>query len=167
MIIHPKIQRSSACAILALSLLLVGHAGSDRVHAAESVRDQAGAAAAAAERTVQQAGEATRAWSAELWRRVEEKSLQKRTPDQIMAWSIMGLVVAALIYRFGKLNLVMAVAVGLVGALLGGLLANLVRFDLGLAPVIIRYEELLAALVGGVLIFVAVRLMTRRKTAKT
>jgi hypothetical protein len=155
-----------ASTILMLAFVLSGHAGLHRLEAAETVSDRVGAAASAAERTVQQAGETSMAWSAELWRRVDEKRLRNRTFDQVVAWAIMGLLVGGFIYQFGRLNRVVIVLVGLVGALLGGIIANVAAFDLGLSPVIIRYEELLASLVGGVLIFVALRLFTSRKVAK-
>jgi uncharacterized membrane protein YeaQ/YmgE (transglycosylase-associated protein family) len=166
MILKLTTQRSWAYTILAFALLFVGLTGLERLQAGETVSDQVGAAASAAEKTLQEAGQTGIAWSAELWRRVDEKRLQNRTPDQIVAWVIMGLLVGGLIHQFGKLNRVVTLLLGLVGAFFGGIIANVVQFDLGLGPVLIRYEELLASLVGGLLIFLILRLLGARKRAK-
>ena len=78
----------------------------------------------------------------------------------------MGLLAGGLIHQFSKLNKVATLLLGLGGALLGGILANVVQFNLGLGPVLIRYEDLLASLVGGVVIVIAARVLASRRSPK-
>ena len=92
------------------------------------------------------------------------------TIDEVIVWLIVGALAGWLagaivkrrkagFGRFGNLG------VGLIGALIGGLLFNLFGIDLGLGKIAITFEDLLSALIGS-LIFLAllgiVRL--RRKT---
>jgi uncharacterized membrane protein YeaQ/YmgE (transglycosylase-associated protein family) len=62
--------------------------------------------------------------------------------------------------KWGKL------LVGLVGAVFGGMLVHIGQFDFGWGPVLIRYEELLFAMLGAVLLVVVawvVRARSRKK----
>ncbi len=106
---------------------------------------------------IQQAGQATVDKIQTLWQRIDEKRLKNRTPDQIVAWAIMGLLVGGLLYRFGKRGQVSSIILGLIGAFIGGIIANISKLDLGLGPVLITYEELLFTLLGGVLIICLAR----------
>ena len=63
--------------------------------------------------------------------------------------------------RFGNLG------VGLVGALVGGLLFNLFGIDLGLANVSISLEDLVAALVGALLFLGVLRLIRRSREGQS
>jgi uncharacterized membrane protein YeaQ/YmgE (transglycosylase-associated protein family) len=85
------------------------------------------------------------------------QQVQNRTPDEIVAMVIMGALVGSLLYRFGKRGQVMSIVLGMVGAFLGGIIANIARIDLGLGPILITYEELFFSLLGGVLLIVAAR----------
>lgn len=134
--------------------------------AAESVSDQVGAVASDAEKEVQKASNAAETKIQELWKRIDEKRLKNRTPDQIVAWVIMGLLVGGLIHQFSKLNKVATLLLGLTGAFIGGIVANVAQLDMGLGPVLIRYEELLASLLGGLLIVMAARLLGARRAMK-
>jgi uncharacterized membrane protein YeaQ/YmgE (transglycosylase-associated protein family) len=71
----------------------------------------------------------------------------------------MGLLVGGLIQKFSKRDWRVTLLLGLVGAFIGGIAANLFQLNLQLGPVLIRYEELLASLVGGILIVLAARLL--------
>ncbi len=106
---------------------------------------------------IQETGQAAVTKIQTLWQRIDERRLKNRTPDQIVAWVIMGLLVGGLLYRFGKRNLVASVLLGLVGAFIGGILANVLQINLGLGPVLITYEELLFTLLGGFLMLCASR----------
>ena len=77
-----------------------------------------------------------------------------------LAGSLAGMLVKRQRGGFGRLG---NLGVGLVGALIGGLLFNLLRIDLGLAEVSISLEDLVAALVGSLLFLGAVRLIRRAK----
>jgi uncharacterized membrane protein YeaQ/YmgE (transglycosylase-associated protein family) len=88
-----------------------------------------------------------------LWKRIDEKRLKNRTFDELVAWALMGLLVGGLLYRTTNLNQVTTLLVGLTGAFIGGILANVLQLDLGMGPVLIRYEDLVCSIAGGVALF--------------
>jgi uncharacterized membrane protein YeaQ/YmgE (transglycosylase-associated protein family) len=90
-----------------------------------------------------------------LWKRIDDQRLKNRTPDEIVAWLLMGLLVGGLVYRFSKLSQMTTILIGLLGAFIGGIIANAMQLNLGLGPVLIRYEDLLCSLLGGVALFFA------------
>jgi uncharacterized membrane protein YeaQ/YmgE (transglycosylase-associated protein family) len=128
--------------------------------------DEVKAATEKASEAVQDAGEAAQDKLDQFWRRVDEKRLKNRTPDQIAAWIIMGFLTGGLIYRFSKLKWYMATFLGLAGAFVGGIAANLIHLDLGLAPILIRYEELFASFAGGIVILIIARWTASRRADK-
>ncbi len=81
-----------------------------------------------------------------------------------LACSVTGMLVKRQREGFGRLG---NLGVGLSGALIGGLLFNLFRIDLGLAEVSISLEDLIAALVGSLLFLGAVRLIRRTKERRS
>ncbi len=81
-----------------------------------------------------------------------------------LAGSVTGMLVKRQREGFGRLG---NLGVGLGGALIGGLLFNLFRIDLGLAEVSISLEDLIAALVGSLLFLGAVRLIRRTKERRS
>ena len=153
-----KPHRTSTALALALTVWCL--AGLEPLPAAETVSDQAGNA----QKQIEEAGQAATAGAVGIWRRIDEQRLMNRTPDQIVAWVIMGLLAAGLIRRFSKLKAAIILALGLAGAFLGGIVANVTQVDLGLGPVLIRYEDLLASLVGAVLLTIVARWLSSRKT---
>ncbi len=87
--------------------------------------------------------------------------------DQLIVWFVIGAIagsLAGLIVkrtkegygRFGNLG------VGLVGAVVGGLLFRLLRIDLGLGAISVSLEDIVAALVGSILFLIALRLLRKR-----
>lgn len=106
---------------------------------------------------LQQAGQAATDKVDELWRRIDERRLKNRKRDEIVAGVIIGLLVGNMV---GPLSLPRTtlwqrlgiVAVGLAGAFFGGLAAHVMQLDLGLGPVLIRYEDLLLSMIGGLLL---------------
>ncbi len=81
-----------------------------------------------------------------------------------LAGSVTGMLVKRQREGFGRLG---NLGVGLSGALIGGLLFNLFRIDLGLAEVSISLEDLIAALVGSLLLLGVVRLIRRAKERRS
>ena len=77
-----------------------------------------------------------------------------------LAGSVTGMLVKRQREGFGRLG---NLGIGLSGALIGGLLFKLFRIDLGLAEVSISLEDLIAALVGSLLLLGVVRLIRRTK----
>ena len=135
--------------------------------AAESVSDKVGAVAADTEKKIQDTRQSAETKLQELWGRIDEKRLKNRTPDEIVAWVIMGLLVGGLIQKFSKRNWLVTLLLGLVGAFIGGIVANVIQLNLQLGPVLIRYEELLASLIGGILIVLAARWLAPPKSTKS
>ncbi len=105
-----------------------------------------------AKQELRQSGEEARSKMEVLWQRIDERRLKNRTPDELVAWVLMGLLVGGMLYRFGRGGQLFSVVLGLVGAFLGGIVAHATQLNLGLGPVLITYEDLLCSLAGGVLI---------------
>jgi uncharacterized membrane protein YeaQ/YmgE (transglycosylase-associated protein family) len=125
-----------------------------------------GAAVASAESKLIETKEAAGNKLDQLWRRIDEQRLRHRTPDQIVAWVIMGLLAAGLIHQFTRWSKATTIAVGLAGAFIGGIAANLTQVNLGLGPVLVRYEDLIASLAGGLIIVLAARAWAARRLRK-
>ncbi len=102
----------------------------------------------------------------ELWREIETQRLSHRTRDEIVAWVIMGLLVGGMLGLLTKLKQPTTVIFGLAGAFLGGIVAHLTQLNLGLGPVLIRYEDLLFSFGGGLLLVFVARFLMKRKQPK-
>lgn len=107
----------------------------------------------------------------EMWRRIDEARLKHRSRDEVVAWIIMGLLAGSVVGLFSVFRNTIGqrlgnVLLGLVGALIGGMVVRLARFDLGMGPVLIRYEDLVFSLIGGVLLAVVVKFLIARKQKK-
>jgi uncharacterized membrane protein YeaQ/YmgE (transglycosylase-associated protein family) len=121
-------------------------------------------AAQEAATTVQEAGNAVAADAGQLWQSIDAARLKNRTPDEIVAWVIMGVLVGALAGMMtslrptfsGKLGRLL---LGLAGASIGGIAVRVVHVNFGWGPVLIRYEELAFAFVGAILLLVVARLV--------
>jgi len=133
----------------------------------QTIEEKAGAAASEAKETIQDAGKAATGKLEELWRKIDEARLKNRTPDQIVAWLIMGLLVGGTLARTTDLRSWRPFVFGLIGAFLGGIVAHVTELDLGLGPVLVRYEDLLFSLVGGVLVLLLARRFMSRKQKPT
>lgn len=89
------------------------------------------------------------------------------TLDQVIVWVIIGLLAGSLSGMFlkrtqtGLAGLFSKLIIGLMGALIGGFLFDLLNINLGLGTLTIAFEDLIAAFVGS-LIFLIV-LMTIQK----
>ena len=132
-----------------------------------SVEERVSAAADEAKQGIQDTSQAALSKFEILWKRIDERRLKHRTPDELVAWVIMGLLVSGVIHRFSRLKQSFTFLLGLAGAFAGGIVAHLLQLDVGLGPVLIRYEDLLCALMGGLLILGVARFITLRKARKT
>jgi uncharacterized membrane protein YeaQ/YmgE (transglycosylase-associated protein family) len=89
------------------------------------------------------------------------------TPGELIVWVIVGALAGslagALVTRkkegFGRVR---NLALGMGGAVLGGLLVDLLRIDLGLGALRVEFEDVLAAFVGSLLLIVVIWLIKRR-----
>lgn len=131
--------------------------GGTNLAAAGTLGTNAAGATNAAKQFIQEQGQAAVEQVQTLWQRIDEKRLKNRTPDEIVAMVICGALVGGLLYRFGKRGQVMSIVLGLIGAFIGGIIANIAQINLGLGPILITYEELLFSLLGGVVLIVAAR----------
>lgn len=112
--------------------------------------------------TAADGGEATT-----LAERFEQSRLVNRGAADLAAWLIMGLLVAGVAGMFSRLNLTFwgrtaRVALGLAGALIGGMVARTVPVDFGWPHIELRLEELLLSLAGAILLVVVIRLVRAR-----
>ena len=114
---------------------------------------------------IQDTGKMTAEKAQTLWQRIDEGRLKNRTRDQIVAWVIMGLLAGGLLHGFGKRSLLVSVILGLAGAFIGGIVANVTQLNLGLGPVLVTYEDLLFTLVGAVMIICIVRWATSKRAS--
>lgn len=121
----------------------------------------------AADSTLDKAKETAQEVTDSLWKSIDGQRLKNRTPDQIVAWAIMGVLVGAVagmataltttgLGKVGRLLL------GLAGAFIGGVVVSVTGADFGWGPVLIRYEELLFSFAGAVVLIVCSRLIRSR-----
>ncbi len=150
------------CVAGLFSLMLLGgmQPGSAR---AESVSEKVDKTAETAKQAVTDAGKTASNKIEDLWARVGEARLKNRTPDEIVAWVIMGLLVGGLMNRITGLRPVVSFSLGLLGAFIGGIVAHVTRLNFDWGPVLIRYEDLLMSLVGGAVLMVLGKLILSRK----
>lgn len=117
--------------------------------------------------TVKDAADAVEENVETLWERIDEARLTNRTPIQIIAWVIMGIVAATLAgfatsFRSNGWRL----ALGLAGAFIGGIMLSVLDFKMKMNPIIIRVEELIFSLFGAALLIIIWRLVLRKKGSK-
>jgi len=150
------------CIAGVFSLLLFGGIPSSSVRA-ESVGEKVEATAETAKEAVSDAGKTASKKIEELWARISEARLKNRTRDEIVAWVIMGVLVGGLMNRVTGLKPITSFSLGLLGAFVGGIVAHVTALDFGLGPVLIRYEDLVMALVGAAVLMVLGKLLLSRK----
>jgi uncharacterized membrane protein YeaQ/YmgE (transglycosylase-associated protein family) len=94
-------------------------------------------------------------------------------PDEVITWLIVGALAGSLAgmlvkgHRtgFGRL---LNLAIGLIGALIGGVLFKMVHIDLGLAGAItITSEEVVEAFIGSLIFLVVVWFIRKLRAAKS
>ena len=99
----------------------------------------------------------------QTWRKIDQQSLKNRTRDEIVAWVIVGILVGGVAGMFtpfknSGVGAVVRFGLGLGGAFIGGIVSHLAQLDFGMGPVLIRYEDLLLALIGSIAIVVIFKL---------
>jgi uncharacterized membrane protein YeaQ/YmgE (transglycosylase-associated protein family) len=156
---------------LAVSLLALAFNGSAQTAtqnqtSAPPVSERVGAAATEATKAVEDTSKRALNKVEALWLRIDQRRLVNRTPDEIVAWALMGLLVGGLLYRVTKLSQVTTIVLGLAGAFLGGILVNVLQLDFGLGPVLIRYEDLIFSLGGGFVLLYVWGLIKKGSSAK-
>jgi len=120
---------------------------------------------------VEKAGSVAADAAKDVWQRIDAARLKNRTPDELVAWVIVGVLVggvAGMMTSFkptgsGRLG---RLALGLAGAFLGGIIVNVLKVDFGWGPVLIRYEELFFSLVGAILIVLVGKIISSRMKKK-
>jgi len=115
--------------------------------------------------TVENAEKAATDTAKDLWQRIDAARLKNRTPDQLVAWGIMGLLAGAFAGMMTKLNpsgmgAFGRLVLGLAGAFLGGIAVAAFNVNFGWGPVLIRYEELVFSLVGAIVILILWKLIS-------
>jgi uncharacterized membrane protein YeaQ/YmgE (transglycosylase-associated protein family) len=119
-----------------------------------------------AKQTIENAGKSAMNEIEQLWRKIDEQRLSHRTRDELVAWVIMGLLAGGLLSLVTKLRRPATLFFGLAGAFFGGLVVHVAQLNLGLGPVLIRYEDLLLSFVGALLLVFLTRLFMKRKESK-
>ncbi|MBI1176876.1 hypothetical protein GC207_05500 [bacterium] len=163
-----RIIRSVPAIVLSTGLLAAPLNAADE----QSLTDKAKEAVENTKDAVSDAGRAVGDKFDDLWRGIDESRLKNRTPDEIVAWAIMGVLVGAFagmltqlktsgLGRIGRLLL------GLAGAFVGGMVVHVAKLDFGWGPVLIRYEDLLFAFLGALLLIVAGRVLRSKSRKQT
>lgn len=89
------------------------------------------------------------------------------TLDQLIVWGIIGILAGSLAGMFlkrtktGLGGLFSKLVIGLMGALIGGFLFDVLNINLGLGTLTIAFEDLLAAFVGS-LIFLVILMVVQK-----
>jgi uncharacterized membrane protein YeaQ/YmgE (transglycosylase-associated protein family) len=135
--------------------------------AAADLDEKVSSAAGQATKAIEDTGKAAASKIEEMWRRVDEARLKNRTRDEIVAWVLMGLLVGCVLAQFAGVGRFVAVLLGLVGSFVGGIVVHVAQIDVGLGPVLIRYEDLLFSMVGGLLMLIFIRVLMKRKKSKS
>ena len=162
-------RRLAVCGFFLLSLNLIFAPAAVRAADESGVVDRTKAvvqdATKDAKDSVTDAGRAVSDKFENLWRRADDTRLKNRSRDEIVAWVIMGVLVGSLAgmmtsLKSSGLGKAGRLMLGLAGAFLGGVIVHVAKFDLGMGPVLIRYEELLFAFAGAIVLIIVARLIT-------
>jgi uncharacterized membrane protein YeaQ/YmgE (transglycosylase-associated protein family) len=133
-------------------------------HAADS-------ATASATETAKETTEQAKAAMGDLGKKMSEHRLVNRTPAEIVAWVIMGVLVGALVgitspYQASLPGRFLVLGFGLLGAFIGSMVARVGELDFGWPAIQITGEEL-ACSFGGALFLVILGRFIRYKINKT
>lgn len=89
------------------------------------------------------------------------------TISDIISWLVIGMLagsLAGMIVRRNKagLGVITNLAVGLVGALFGGIVVRLLKLDFGIGKIELRWEDMVAAFVGSLILIAVVAIYGRK-----
>lgn len=109
-----------------------------------------------------------------LQTRISDNRLVNRTRDEIVAFVLMGVLVASVAGMFSKvgctaLGIAGRLVLGLCGAFIGGMVVRVAEIDFAWGAITIGYEELLFSLLGAVAIVAAsrgIQYQLRKKKSK-
>jgi uncharacterized membrane protein YeaQ/YmgE (transglycosylase-associated protein family) len=110
-----------------------------------------------------------------LQEKVADSRLVNRTNDDVLAFILMGVLVASVFGIFSKrrcsgLGIAGLVGLGLIGAYIGSMVVRIAQIDLGWSEVVLNYEELLFSLLGAIAVVALARLIKwqiKKKKAKS
>jgi uncharacterized membrane protein YeaQ/YmgE (transglycosylase-associated protein family) len=174
-LISGSLRRNLGSLALGVALCLAAGATAQTVTeqvgtAANDAKKSVETAASDAKQAVEDAGRSVSWKLDEIWSRIDERRLKNRTRDEIVAWVIMGVLAGGLAGLFRGVRTsgqqLGDIALGLVGALLAGFIVNVAQLDMGLGPVLIRYEDLLFAMIGAVVLMFGYRFLVSRAKKK-
>jgi len=99
-----------------------------------------------------------------LQEKVSDSRLVNRTSDDVLAFVLMGVLVASVFGIFSRircsgLGIAGLIGLGLVGAYIGSMVVRIAQIDLGWSEVVLNYEELLFSLLGAIAIVALSRLI--------
>lgn len=88
------------------------------------------------------------------------------TVGQVIVWVVIGLLVGSLVGRLSTrskrgFGLLGNLALGMVGAVVGGLIFDVLEIDFALGELAITFEDLIAALVGALIVLVLIAIIRR------
>lgn len=164
---NPALNVGTTLSVLSLLIFVLLLAPAPAPAASESFSEKVSSAADQTKEALNETSKAALTKIEQLWQKVDSQRLKNRTWDEIVAWAIMGLLAGGVLGQFMKMNRAGALALGLLGSFLGGIVVHLAEIDLGLGPVLIRYEDLLFAFVGSLLALLVLRSLMKRKQPKT
>lgn len=124
-----------------------------------------------AEKVAEQKKEEAKEKAKNFWEKIDEARLKNRTPNELVAWVIMGVLVAAVIGMLsaGENRLTSnlgRLAFGLAGAFIGGGIVRVRNLDLGWGAAVIPYEELLFSFLGALIIVLLPKLIKAKLARK-
>jgi uncharacterized membrane protein YeaQ/YmgE (transglycosylase-associated protein family) len=149
-------------------MVAFGLASGFSAQAQTTVTERAAAVADEAKAKVQEAGQTAVSKIEELWKRIDENRLKNRSRDEILAWVIMGVLVGGVaslfsVYRNTLWQRLQWVLIGLAGAFIAGMISRVMQLDFGIGPVLIRYEDLIISLAGGLILIAAFSFWAARR----
>lgn len=106
-----------------------------------------------------------------LQKRVSDSRLVNRSSDDVVAFILMGILVASASGMFSKigcsiLGMLGRIGLGLVGAYIGSMLVRVAEIDFDWSEVIMSYEELLFSLLGAVAVVGSARFIRWKMAQK-
>lgn len=89
------------------------------------------------------------------------------TISDLISWLIIGILagsLAGMIVKRNKTGLgnILNLLVGLVGAIIGGAVVRLLKLDFGLGKIVLRWEDMVAAVIGSLLLIILVSILRKK-----
>jgi uncharacterized membrane protein YeaQ/YmgE (transglycosylase-associated protein family) len=92
------------------------------------------------------------------------------TISDVLSWLVIGAFagsIAGMIVKRQKKGMgrIVNLAVGLIGAILGGGVVRLLQIDFGLGKIVLRWEDMVAALIGSLVLIACIAIARKRSSA--